>query len=136
MLKESITYTDFNGLERTEEFYFNLTKTELIRMETSKNGSLSNMLTRIVNAKDLPDIIETIEMLIRKAYGEKSEDGKRFNKSEEISNDFACTAAYDVLFDKLTNDSDYAYKFVIGLMPAEMQKQIAENGNIVELPKA
>jgi hypothetical protein len=133
MLKESITYVDFNGLERTEEFRFNLTKTELTRMETSKSGSLSGLLTKIVNAKDMPDILEAIEMLILKSYGEVSPDGKRFDKSEKLSEDFSHTAAYDTLFEKLINDDKYAYNFILGIMPKELADQVKQKGDITQL---
>lgn len=133
MLKETITYVDFNGLERTEEFRFNLTKTELTRMETSKSGSLSGLLTKIVNAKDMPDILEAIEMLILKSYGEVSPDGKRFDKSEKLSEDFSHTAAYDTLFEKLINDDKYAYNFILGIMPKELADQVKQKGDITQL---
>ena len=133
MLKESITYVDFNGLERTEDFRFNLTKTELTRMETSKSGSLSALLTKIVNAKDMPDILEAIEMLILKSYGEISADGKRFDKSDKLSEDFSHTAAYDALFEKMINDDEYAYKFILGIMPAELAEQVKQKGDIKAL---
>ena len=133
MLKESITYVDFNGLERTEEFRFNLTKTELTRMETSKSGSLSALLTKIVNAKDMPDILEAIEMLILKSYGEVSADGKRFDKSEKLSEEFSHTAAYDALFEKMITDDNYAYKFILGIMPAELAEQVKQKGDIKQL---
>lgn len=133
MLKESITYTDFNGLERTEDFRFNLTKTELTRMETSKSGSLSALLTKIVNAKDMPDILEAIEMLILKSYGEISADGKRFDKSDKLSEDFSHTAAYDALFEKMINDDEYAYKFILGIMPTELAEQVKQKGDIKQL---
>ena len=133
MLKESITYVDFNGLERTEEFRFNLTKTELTRMETSKTGSLSALLTKIVNAKDMPDILEAIEMLILKSYGEVSPDGKRFDKSEKLSEDFSHTAAYDALYEKMITDDKYAYNFILGILPKELAEQIKQKGDIKNL---
>lgn len=133
MLKESITYVDFNGVTRTEDFRFNLTKTELTRMETSKSGSLSALLTKIVNAKDMPDILEAIEMLILKSYGEVSADGKRFDKSDKLSEDFSHTAAYDTLFEKMITDDEYAYKFILGIMPAELAEQVKQKGDIKKL---
>lgn len=133
MLKESITYIDFNGLERTEDFRFNLTKTELTRMETSKSGSLSALLTKIVNAKDMPDILEAIEMLILKSYGEVSADGKRFDKSDKLSEDFSHTAAYDTLFEKMITNDEYAYKFILGILPAELAEQVKQKGDFKKL---
>ena len=133
MLKETITYIDFNDQERTEDFYFNLTRTELIRMERSKNGSLTGLLTKIVKANDMPDIFEAMEMLILKAYGEKSTDGRFFNKSEEISNNFMNSPAYDKLFEKLTTDATYAYKFLMGILPKDLAEQAKKNPEILKL---
>ena len=133
MLKETIAYIDFNDTERTEDFYFNLTRTELIRMEMSKNGSLTGLLTKIVKANDMPDIFEAMEMLILKAYGEKSTDGRFFNKSEEISNNFMNSPAYDKLFEKLTTDATYAYKFLMGLLPKDLAEQAKKNPEILKL---
>ena len=133
MLKETITYIDFNDQERTEDFYFNMTRTELIRMEMSKNGSLTGLLTKIVKANDMPDIFEAMEMLILKAYGEKSTDGRFFNKSEEISNNFMNSPAYDKLFEKLTTDATYAYKFLMGILPKDLAEQAKKNPEILKL---
>ena len=133
MLKETIKYTDFNGVEREEDYYFNLTKTELIRMEMSKNGSLTGLLTKITKANDMPEIFEAMENLILKAYGEKSVDGRRFDKSEEISANFMNSLAYDVLFDKLTSDANYAYKFLMGILPAELADKAKKDPEILKL---
>ena len=133
MLKETITYIDFNDTERTEDFYFNLTRTELIRMEMSKNGSLTGLLTKITKANDMPDIFEAIEMLILKAYGEKSIDGRYFNKSEEISKNFMNSPAYDKLFEKLTTDATYAYKFLMGLLPKDLAEEAKKNPEVLKL---
>ena len=133
MLKETITYIDFNDLERTEDFYFNLTRTELIRMEMSKNGSLTGLLTKITMANDMPDIFEAMETLILKAYGEKSIDGRYFNKSEEISKNFMNSPAYDKLFEKLTTDATYAYKFLMGLLPKDLAEQAKKNPEVLKL---
>lgn len=118
MLKKTITYVDYNELERTEDFYFNLTKAEIMEMELSTTGGLSEMITRIVNAKDAPAIIKIFKELILKAYGEKSADGKRFIKSQEISDAFAQTEAYSILFMELSTDADAAAKFVNAIVPA------------------
>ena len=117
MLKETMTYTDFNGIERTEDFYFNLTKTELTKMELTTAGGLAERIQKIVAAQDAPAIMEVFEDLILKAYGVKSPDGKRFEKSAELSRQFAQTAAYDQLFMKLATDADAAAKFVNGIVP-------------------
>lgn len=133
MLKETITYIDFNDLERTEDYYFNLTRTELIRMEMNKNGSLTGILTKITKANDMPDIFEAMESLILKAYGEKSVDGRYFNKSEEISNNFMNSPAYDKLFEKLTSDASYAYKFLMGILPKDLAEEARKNPEVLKL---
>ena len=133
MLKETIKYVDFNDLEREEDFYFNLTRTELIRMEMDKNGSLTGLIMKITKANDMPDIFEAMEKLILKAYGEKSVDGRFFNKSEEISNNFMNSPAYDKLFEKLTTDANYTYKFLIGILPKDLAEQARTNPEILKL---
>ena len=115
MLKKTITYTDYNNVERTEDFYFNLTKAELMEMEMGAVGGLSGMIEKIVSAKDAPAIIKVFKELVLKAYGEKSADGRRFVKSKEISDAFAQTEAYSQLFMELATDADAASKFVNGI---------------------
>ena len=125
MIKETITYEDYNGNERTEDFYFNLSKAEIMEMEMSTTGGLAEMIQRIVAAQDQPAIIKIFKDLILKAYGVKSPDGKRFIKSEELSVDFSQTEAYSQLFMKLATDADAAANFVNGIVPANMAKQAA-----------
>lgn len=117
MLKKTITYTDYNGEERTEDFYFNLTPAEITEMQYEVDGGLEERLKRIVNSKDQPAIIKEFKKLILKAYGEKSPDGKHFMKSEEISNLFAHTEAYSILFMELATDAQKAADFVNAITP-------------------
>ena len=118
MLKESIPFVDYNGVERTEDFYFNLTNAEVTEMEMSTSGGLAEMINRVVAAQDAPAIIKIFKDLILKAYGIKSPDGKRFIKSDEISTEFSQTEAYSQLFMKLATDADAASRFVNGIVPA------------------
>lgn len=117
MLKKTITYTDYDGNERTEDFLFNLTKAETLEMELSTSGGMTQMINRIIAAKDSPSIIKVFKELILKAYGEKSPDGKRFIKSEEISTAFSQTEAYSKLFMELATDPKAAADFVNSLVP-------------------
>ena len=126
MLKKTITYTDYNGVERTEAFYFNLTKAELTEMEMSTTGGLAEMLQKIVDAKDMPSIIEVFKKLILKAYGEKSDDGRRFIKSEELSTAFSQTEAYSILFMELATDDKKAAEFFNGIVPELTPEQRAQ----------
>ena len=117
MLKKTITYTDYNGVERKEDFYFNLTKAEIMEMEMSISGGLTEMINRIVAAQDAPAIVKIFKELILKAYGVKSPDGKRFIKSDELATEFAQTEAYSQLFMELATDADAASAFVNGIVP-------------------
>lgn len=118
MLKKTITYIDYNGTERKEDFYFNLSKAEIMEMEMGTTGGMVEMINKIVAAQDAPAIIDVFKKMILKAYGEKSADGKRFIKSKEISEAFSQTEAYSQLFMELATDADAASKFVNGIVPA------------------
>lgn len=122
MLKKTITFTDYNGTERTEDFYFNLSKAEIMEMEMSTAGGLSEMLQNIVKTQDAPSIIKIFKDLVLKAYGQKSPDGKRFIKSEELSTEFSQTEAYSQLFMELATDADAAAKFVNGIIPGDIDR--------------
>ena len=120
MLKKTIKFTDYNGVERTEDHYFNLTEAEIMEMEMSVNGGLTEMINKIVSAQDSPSIIKMFKELILKAYGQKSADGRRFIKSEELRNEFAQTEAYSILFMELATDADAAAAFVNGIVPSKV----------------
>lgn len=124
MLKREITYTDYDGNSRTEDHYFNLTKPELIKWQAYNNGNLIEKLTAVVKSGDTAMIMKTYEELIKKAYGKKSEDGKFFDKSEEISNRFMQSAAYEVLFMDLFTKDGEAEKFINGIIPADLKGQL------------
>lgn len=130
MLKKTIKYTDYNGVERNEDFYFNLTKAELMEMELTTSGGLSETIQNIVKAQDTPAIIKIFKDLILKAYGEKSADGKQFKKVDStgapLSIAFSQTEAYSVLFMELSTDADAAAKFVNGIVPADMATEDAQ----------
>ncbi len=122
MLKKTITYEDYDGNKRTEDFYFNLSKAEIMEMELSVSGGMTQMLNRIVAERDGEKIIKTFKEIILKAYGEKSPDGKRFIKSEELSTAFSQTEAFSQLFIELATDADAAAKFINGIIPADTPK--------------
>lgn len=125
MLKKIITYTDYNEVERTEPFYFNLSKAELMEMELGVTGGMTEMLNKIIAAKDAPSLMKTFKEMIMKAYGVKSDDGKRLIKSEELSIAFTQTEAYNVLFMELITDDKAAADFVNGIIPNEIQAEVA-----------
>lgn len=126
MIKKTVTYTDFNGNERTEDFYFNLTQVELAELDlgvSGVSGGLLGLLKKIVREKDQRQIVEYFKKIVLMAYGEKSVDGRRFVKSEEIRNGFAPTEAYSKIFMELAQDADEAAKFVNGIMPKEVVEE-------------
>lgn len=117
MLKKTITYTDYNGETRTEDFYFHLSKAELIEMELVHPEGLKGWLERIIKADDRETIIATFKNIILQAYGEKDETGRRFVKSEELSKAFEQSEAYSELFIELLSDENKAADFVNGIVP-------------------
>lgn len=123
MLKKTMTYTDFNDVERTEDFYFHLTEAEISDMELDEEGGLSNKLQKIIGSKDIKQIKNYFQWLILKAYGEKSDDGKRFVKSEEISRNFSYTQAYSDLWMELITSEDAAVKFIEGIAPRSIMER-------------
>lgn len=130
MRKETITYTDFNGVERTKDFYFNISKSEIADMEMSAVGGYSEMLKQLVQAEDRPALSKIFKEFILKAYGIKSADGERFEKSEEISAAFSQTGAFDVLYIKLLTNTEFAIDFVNSVFPSEIQKKLSESSAI------
>ena len=120
MLKKTITYTDYNGTERTENFYFSLNKAEIMDMELSVSGGMRQLLQNIIDKQDIPNIITTFKKLIRDAYGEKSPDGRRFIKSKELTDAFVQTEAYSELYMELLGDAEKAAAFISGIMPADV----------------
>lgn len=124
MLKKTITYTDFNDVKRTEDFYFNLTRAELTEMQLSKDGGLQAWLEKIIKTDNRPELIKAFKSIILKAYGEKSDDGKRFIKSEALSEAFEQSAAYDELFVELLGNEAEAGRFINGLIPKSLAESV------------
>ena len=119
MLKKTISYEDFNGVEVKEDFYFKLTKAELMEMEATTPGGMSNLIQRVVDSQDGPTIFKIFKELIMKSYGVKSDDGKRHIKSRELSEAFIQTEAYSNLLMELLEDSEAAANFVKGILPKQ-----------------
>lgn len=123
MFKKTITYTDYNDVERTEDFYFNISKAEFQEMELEVPGGYTNMLKQIVDAKDIPTLVSIFKDLILRSYGEKSLDGKHFYKSDEIRNNFKSTEAYVELYMELSTDDNAASDFVNGVFPKNIENK-------------
>lgn len=130
MLKKTITYTDYNGLERTEDFRFNISKSELLKWNLKTPGGLAARLERISQKYDVPEITKFLEETIDYAYGIVSDDGVRFIKDENLSKMFRQTDAYDKLFVDLLSDEKKLTAFINGLLPQELVNEAnALNGN-------
>lgn len=123
MIKKTITYEDYNGVTRTEDFYFNLSKAEVMEMEMSTAGGLAEKIQAIIAAQDSTEIVKVFKELILKSYGQKSADGRRFMKSQELRDDFEQTEAYSSLFMELSSDAKAAANFVNGITPSSMDNK-------------
>lgn len=127
MLKKNIKFTDYNGVEREETHYFNLSKAELMEMEMGTTGGFTEMLDKIIAAQDAPSLIRIFKDLILKAYGEKSPDGRQFLKIDEhgrpLYNSFVQSEAYSVLFMELATDASAASDFVNGIVPSDISNE-------------
>lgn len=132
MYKKTVTYKDYNGVERTEDFYFNLSAAELAELTFSVNGGLQNYIQRIIDAQDMPAIVKEFKQLVLLSYGEKDESGKYFMKSEEISNKFASTEAYSQIFMELAMDDKKASEFVNAIVPQETIEELEKRAKAEE----
>lgn len=117
MLKKTITYTDYNDVERTEDFYFNLSKAEILDLETETPGGFTSYINKITSSKDVPTIVETFKKIIMLAYGVKSADGRQFIKNDEVRDAFKQTEAYSILYVELSTDADKAAAFINAIVP-------------------
>lgn len=117
MFKKTISYVDFDGNERTEDFHFNLTKAELTEMEYGIDGGLTKTLSNIIDTKDERRLVEHFKKIIQQSYGVKSVDGRRFIKNQEVLDEFMQTEAYSIFFMELASDSEAATAFVNGILP-------------------
>ena len=129
MIKKTITYTDYNGSKRTEDFFFNLSKAELIDMEFGVYGGYSEAVKKIVDSNDTPSIMKCFKEIILKAYGKKTDDGRRFIKSEELSKEFEQTEAYSEMIVDFIQHPDVAAEFIRKVMPSDIAEEAMKNPN-------
>jgi isopentenyl diphosphate isomerase/L-lactate dehydrogenase-like FMN-dependent dehydrogenase len=135
MLKKTITYQDYNGKELTEDFYFNLSKAELVELELSREGGLMESLQKIIADKDGAVIIAEFKKIVLQAYGEKSADGKRFIKNDEVREAFSQTEAYSQLFFELATNDGAAAAFIQGIVPEGLNDVKDAMETIAALPE-
>ena len=120
MLKKTLTYEDFNGVERTEDFYFNFTEAECVEWNLTTEGGLVETIRKIVAAKEQKELIELFKEFVLKAYGEKSPDGRRFMKTPEIREAFSQTNAFSIIFMELAKDDIAADAFIQAVIPKKV----------------
>lgn len=129
MLKKTITYVDYDGVKRTEDFYFNLTKAELMEMEYGVDGGMKKLLEKIINENNAKQLMDHFKQIITKSYGVKSLDGKRFIKNQEVLDAFVQTEAYSELFMELATNAESAKNFVNGILPQVDDAEAPSSGN-------
>ena len=126
MYKKNITYTDFNGDERTDAFYFNLSDAEILELQVSYGGDMSRIMSNMLEKRDAKGLLGIITDLIKSSYGEKSNDGKRFMKNQEITDSFVTTDAYSKLVLELLNDEKEFEKFMTNVIPSAKREALNE----------
>ncbi len=138
MLKKTIEYTDFNEEKVNEDFFFHLSKAELVELEMSHAGGLQESIQRIIKAEDGKAIIAEFKNIILSSYGERSTDGKRFVKNQDLRDEFESTEAYSILFMELVTDADKALEFIHGVIPQDLAEEVtkvtASTPALVEVP--
>lgn len=127
MIKETISWKDYDGNDRKEDFYFHLNEAELTAMSLSVEGGLDSYIKKIIATKDLPSLVELFTKLIDKSYGVKSLDGREFYKDEEILKKFKATEAYSAFYMKLIKDSKAAADFIKGIIPKNISSNLPDN---------
>lgn len=135
MYKITETYTDYDDNQRTEDFYFNYSEAELADLQFSVSGGLAGMIDKIIKTNDMPKLVELFRELIQKAYGEKSNDGRRFMKSPELTKEFTETVAYSQIYMRLATDSKAAQEFINKVVPKSMKDKMqqANQQNVVPM---
>ena len=133
MYIKTITYTDYNGNKRTEKFFFNLSKAEIIEMELSTEGGFAERIQSIIDAQDTPTLIAVFKDLILKSYGEKTADGRRFEKSPELSKAFSETEAFSEMYVELATNAKAATDFINGIVPKDISEEAANNTSNIKV---
>lgn len=132
MRKETITYTDYNGELRSEDYYFNMSKADVMKMEMTTEGGMEGYINKIINERDQKKIVDLFCDIIELSYGIKTLDGG-FDKDPAHFKKFKQTEAYSELFMKLATDADYAAEFINGIMPkSEPEKPLDRNEAAIE----
>jgi hypothetical protein len=124
MLKLPTTYEDYNGVTHTEDFYFNITKPELIELEVEYKMGFQEHLQAIIETEDRKQLIAEFKRILTMTYGQKTPDGKRFIKNDELTEAFTQHPAYPVIYMLLATDYNYAADFIAGIVPKDMSGDV------------
>lgn len=133
MYKKLIKYEDFNGVQREETHYFNLSKAELMEMELSTEAGVEEMIRMLIATRDNAKIVKIYKDLILKSYGIKSEDGTRFIKTQELRDAFEQSNAYSEFFLELMTNTDEQTAFINGVINGVNAPQMKEEDAIAKL---
>ena len=140
MYKKTITYTDFNGTERTEDFYFHMTQAEILKMEYSQEGGMTNVIQKIIETEETTKLLPLFETVVRMSYGKRSVDGRHFEKKQEYTDQFLASEAYSNMFIEFMMNADEAAKFINNVCKKidvdenrkSLSSMVSENSNIIE----
>ena len=123
MIKKTISYVDYDGTKRTEDFYFNLSKAELMEMQTSMEGGMRGYIQRIMAANNQVELMKLFKNILLMSYGKKSDDGRLFVKNDSIRAEFEAHPAYSEIYMELMSNEQKAADFINGLIPADLRDQ-------------
>nr|DAV14970.1 MAG TPA: hypothetical protein [Caudoviricetes sp.] len=140
MYKKTITYTDFNGTERTEDFYFHMTQAEILKMEYSQEGGMTNVIQKIIETEETTKLLPLFETVVRMSYGKRSVDGRHFEKKPEYTDQFLASEAYSNMFVEFMMNADEAAKFINNVCKKidvdenrkSLSSMVSENSNVIE----
>lgn len=140
MYKKTITYTDFNGTERTEDFYFHMTQAEILKMEYSQEGGMTNVIQKIIDTEETTKLLPLFETVVRMSYGKRSVDGRHFEKKPEYTDQFLASEAYSNMFVEFMTNADEAAKFINSVCKKidvdesrkSLSSMVSENSNVIE----
>lgn len=140
MYKKTITYTDFNGTERTEDFYFHMTQAEILKMEYSQEGGMTNVIQKIIDTEETTKLLPLFETVVRMSYGKRSVDGRHFEKKPEYTDQFLASEAYSNMFVEFMMNADEAAKFINNVCKKidvdenrkSLSSMVSENSNVIE----
>jgi len=124
VIKQTVKYTDFNGQEQSQDFYFHLSRPELVRLEVSMEGGFQAYVQQIAQAEKMKELLEVFDKLLEMSYGKKSDDGQRFEKTPEMLAEFKSSPAYEKLWFDLATNAELGAAFINGVMPQGLDKDV------------